>query len=221
MSRGPSPHIRWPGLAEGAPEVYLAAGLGQVLCEFAVRSAREGREHGAFLLGRARHAPTGWSIVIERLEEVSGEGDGASFTFPAEAFLKMHHHHRTWSMDEVRARPEAVHVVGWCHTHPGHGVFLSAPDREVHARKFPLPFQVALVIDPMAEPATSRAGLVTWVGEGLLGPHLPGEIPTLDPMEMQAAPSPRHEPRPGSPWWMLVLAGAAGWWLWHGLSRTT
>lgn len=40
--------------------------------------------------------------------------------------------------------------VGWFHTHPGHGIFMSHTDRENH-RLYCKPWQVALVIDPVRE----------------------------------------------------------------------
>lgn len=48
-----------------------------------------------------------------------------------------------------RAHPRLV--VGWFHTHPGFGAFLSQQDRFVHRRFFDLPFLVALVVDPVRE----------------------------------------------------------------------
>jgi proteasome lid subunit RPN8/RPN11 len=39
-------------------------------------------------------------------------------------------------------------IVGWYHTHPGMGVFLSSYDAWLHRHFFPEPWQVALVIDP-------------------------------------------------------------------------
>jgi proteasome lid subunit RPN8/RPN11 len=41
-------------------------------------------------------------------------------------------------------------IVGWYHTHPGMGVFLSSYDAWLHHHFFPEPWQVALVIDPLA-----------------------------------------------------------------------
>jgi proteasome lid subunit RPN8/RPN11 len=39
-------------------------------------------------------------------------------------------------------------IIGWYHTHPGMGVFLSPYDTWLHHHFFPEPWQVALVIDP-------------------------------------------------------------------------
>lgn len=41
-------------------------------------------------------------------------------------------------------------IVGWYHTHPGFGVFLSEMDLFIHHNFFNLPWQVALVVDPRA-----------------------------------------------------------------------
>jgi proteasome lid subunit RPN8/RPN11 len=41
-------------------------------------------------------------------------------------------------------------IVGWYHTHPGMGVFLSSYDAWLHQHFFPEQWQVALVIDPIS-----------------------------------------------------------------------
>lgn len=43
-----------------------------------------------------------------------------------------------------------LQIVGWYHTHPGHGVFLSREDRFIHNNFFAQDFQLALVIDTHA-----------------------------------------------------------------------
>jgi proteasome lid subunit RPN8/RPN11 len=42
-------------------------------------------------------------------------------------------------------------VVGWFHTHPGHGLFLSKPDMTIHDGFFREPFQFAMEIDTRTE----------------------------------------------------------------------
>jgi proteasome lid subunit RPN8/RPN11 len=206
----------WPGLPPGSPEIEIPDAFLAALEDFGERSARRGREAGAFILGKARGTAEGWWVRLEQLEEIAGDGDAETFTFPAEAFIRAHQHWRTWSADEVRASPDALHVVGWCHTHPGHGVFLSQPDLEVHHRKFPLPFQVALVLDPLAIDADRRMGLVAWTGEEMLSPHLPGTIATFAARPAKV-PAPRkiRWSNGAWPWGVLPLIGALGWWLWH------
>ncbi len=50
--------------------------------------------------------------------------------------------------NEVDEHYPGKHIVGWYHTHPGMGVFLSPYDVWLHYHFFPEPWQVALVIDP-------------------------------------------------------------------------
>ncbi len=57
-------------------------------------------------------------------------------------------------------------IVGWYHTHPGMGVFLSSYDTWLHHHFFPEPWQVALVIDPNS----SAGGLFTRQADGFLDP---------------------------------------------------
>lgn len=42
-------------------------------------------------------------------------------------------------------------VVGWHHTHPGYGIFLSGTDLFSHRNFFNLPWMFAMVVDPRAE----------------------------------------------------------------------
>lgn len=59
--------------------------------------------------------------------------------------------HDTWRyINDVRETLYSQsRVVGWQHTHPGYGIFLSNYDLFIHENFFDLPFQVAYVIDPV------------------------------------------------------------------------
>jgi proteasome lid subunit RPN8/RPN11 len=72
-----------------------------------------------------------------------GESEAARFTFTHEAWSKISR--------ERERRFEDRPLVGWHHTHPGYGVFLSEYDRFIHRHFFNLPWMVALVVDPRAE----------------------------------------------------------------------
>jgi proteasome lid subunit RPN8/RPN11 len=43
--------------------------------------------------------------------------------------------------------PDSI-LLGWQHTHPGHGVFLSGYDRFIHRNYFDQAWHVAMVVDP-------------------------------------------------------------------------
>jgi proteasome lid subunit RPN8/RPN11 len=45
-------------------------------------------------------------------------------------------------------RDQALFTVGWYHSHPGHGIFMSQTDKKNHAM-YLKPWQVALVVDPV------------------------------------------------------------------------
>ena len=64
-------------------------------------------------------------------------------TFTQDSLVDIH-----VKIDEVY--PEDT-IVGWYHTHPRMGVFLSPYDTWLHDHFFPEPWQVALVIEPQAE----------------------------------------------------------------------
>lgn len=61
--------------------------------------------------------------------------------------------HETW--DHVQKVMAGEHpglkVVGWYHSHPGYGLFLSPQDEFIHGQFFNMPWQVAFVVDPVAE----------------------------------------------------------------------
>ncbi|HEY3225884.1 MAG TPA: hypothetical protein VGK61_02670 [Planctomycetota bacterium] len=61
--------------------------------------------------------------------------------------------HDSWSAisREKEARFADLPLVGWQHTHPGYGVFLSGMDLFIQSNFFNLPYQVALVVDPRAD----------------------------------------------------------------------
>ena len=49
-------------------------------------------------------------------------------------------------------------MVGWYHSHPGFGVFLSGHDLFIHRNFFTAPWQVAFVTDPLGK----ASGCFTW-----------------------------------------------------------
>lgn len=58
--------------------------------------------------------------------------------------------HDSWSAihRELDARFPGRIILGWHHTHPNYGIFLSSTDMFTHRNFFNLPWMVALVVDP-------------------------------------------------------------------------
>ncbi|MBI4778022.1 hypothetical protein HY792_03780, partial [Candidatus Desantisbacteria bacterium] len=52
---------------------------------------------------------------------------------------------------QMGERFNGKYVVGWYHTHPGLGLFMSHYDSFIHNNFFSLSCQIALVVDPATE----------------------------------------------------------------------
>lgn len=81
--------------------------------------------------------------------------------------------HLTFTQDSIvhyhgiiEQRFAGKQIVGWYHTHPRMGIFLSQYDTWLHNHFFPEPWQVALVV----EPHSSAAGFFVRQTNGLLDP---------------------------------------------------
>jgi proteasome lid subunit RPN8/RPN11 len=93
------------------------------------------------LVGNVYCDQTGPFVLIEHI--VVGRatsGDAGHVTFTADTWQHIHS-----EMDRLYSDHR---IVGWYHTHPGHGLFLSEMDLFLHTSFFGLPWQVALVYDP-------------------------------------------------------------------------
>ena len=109
------------------------------------------REVGGVLVGRLGRDDAGPFVVVETtIDALHAEEKGTELTFT----------HATW--DHIHAEMDAKHkgrkIVGWYHTHPGFGIFLSDRDTFIHHSFFSLPFQIALVYDPKSR----EHGLFAW-----------------------------------------------------------
>jgi proteasome lid subunit RPN8/RPN11 len=111
-------------------------------------------ETGGFLIGRVAHDHRDgcWHLEIEEaLPMEPSTQNPMHFTF-------------TWrDVDRVRSYREehGKALIGWYHTHPDLGIFLSETDLErTHRVLFSEPFQIALVYDPVRR----RAGYFFWEG---------------------------------------------------------
>jgi len=93
-------------------------------------------------------------------------------------------------------------IVGWYHTHPGFGLFLSDYDVFIHKNFFSDARMVALVIDPVA----GKAGWFGWVGESV---ELQEEHSTTRPAVHRRAPSSSRPANGGAARGPRVVAAAA------------
>jgi|APSaa5957512622_1039677.scaffolds.fasta_scaffold05372_2 proteasome lid subunit RPN8/RPN11 len=106
------------------------------------------RETGGILLGRFMSEEDGTTTVIVT-GIVRGENtirNRASLTFTPATWAKI------WNLiddDPVYSDEKKWSMVGWYHTHPSFGIFLSSRDLFIHEEYFKDPNHIALVIDPI------------------------------------------------------------------------
>jgi len=116
-------------------------------------------ELGGVLLGWQAKDEAGKPFVqiVDSLRAEHFEATRGSFKFT----------HETWS--EITRQRQKLHpelqLVGWYHTHPGWGIFLSEMDRFICDHFFAASEDVALVIDPRQQ----TRGWFQWQSSGELG----------------------------------------------------
>jgi len=128
-------------------------------------SADTKREHGGLLLGLRERATNSTPSTILILTSLAGEhtrGDPVSLTFTENTWLKFQE-----ETDELDRLGVKLQRLGWYHSHPGLGIFLSRWDLDV-CTNFDQPHHVALVVDPVR----SRGGFFPR-GEHGYRPHEP------------------------------------------------
>jgi len=102
------------------------------------------REVAGVLLGDFVQTPRGpMTRVADIVIADSNEASLTHVTFTHDAWDRIHA-----ALDK---RDDGLCIVGWYHTHPGFGPFLSAHDRFIHEHFFSHPRHVALVLDPVQQ----------------------------------------------------------------------
>ena len=115
-------------------------------------------EIAGFLLGRyQRQARTDqYEVSIDEFVPITpGEQGVYRVEFGTHAWIKL---------DEVQEKFPDLVTIGWFHTHPGHGLFLSQPDLNIQKGFFRQPYHLAMEIDPLKP--ISEMAFFTWSGKG-------------------------------------------------------
>lgn len=112
------------------------------------------REVGGVLVGqRIDERAVQVRGMIPALEAV-GQATAVTFT------------HKAWEVvhSELDRRFPEMQIVGWYHSHPGFGIFLSRDDLFIHESFFSKPWQFAYVIDPIG----LEEGEFGWSGDSVV-----------------------------------------------------
>src|SRR5436190_6569674 len=132
-------------LYRGAAVVVIREVVLEAILEFSEQDLT--RERGGFLLGQmygeeplSVGGTPRYVIVRHFHPALEAQGSMASLTFT----------HDTWATltREIEANFPSESLLGWQHTHPGLGVFLSGYDLFIQKNFFAQPWQIALVVDP-------------------------------------------------------------------------
>ncbi len=99
-------------------------------------------ELGGVLAGTWQRDKDGPFVAVRHVicSQLAASGTG-EVTFTHDAWAEIHR--------EMDGKYPDLAIVGWYHTHPDFGVFLSERDRFIHEHFFGQPGQIALVVDPV------------------------------------------------------------------------
>lgn len=133
------------------PAVFMTETILERLLSYA--SSDTDMELGGVLVGKI--GKTSRRLFLEVLDFIpasKGISRRASFEFTNEAQQEIH--------DVKESRFADLSIIGWFHTHPGYGIFLSSADDFIDRNYFKEKYHIAIVIDPcQEEPAV---GVFVW-----------------------------------------------------------
>ncbi len=113
------------------------------------------REVGGIVLGEVFRDEEPYILLTQAIAAGHNHEGRARLTFTQASWQQM--------LAEKEARCPSARILGWYHTHPGYGIFLSEHDQYITRNFFSLPFQVAFVFDPIAR----TFGYFHWAGQTL------------------------------------------------------
>ena len=132
--------------------VYLAPNFIKELDNFLADSSNEGIQNelqgavpevGGFLMGRFSEQESALQVFVEKFVAFVPEYNDV---FKIEIGTKT----IVDELGDAQDKNPQLEVIGWFHTHPGHGLFLSTSDLSVQ-RHFPADYQVAMEIDSLTK----------------------------------------------------------------------
>ena len=119
------------------------------------------KESGGFLLGNRYECPNTkmqYIIVDQYMKADYTEGTQVSLTFTTDSWAQL--------KDRLDGKYRGKSLVGWYHSHPGMGIFLSNYDVDIHKNRFANEWDVALVLDPVKH----EGGFFAWI-DGNVNPR--------------------------------------------------
>lgn len=130
--------------------IYISQKVYREIHKFAEKKTVN--ESGGVLVGRIIQAFDKTHIVIEGFIEAQGcEATPTTLTFT----------HETWNYwhKMIDKKFPSKKIVGWIHTHPNFGIFLSGHDKFIQENFFRADYEVAFVVDPIQ----NTEGFFFWI----------------------------------------------------------
>ena len=129
-------------LSQDDVHIYIHQRVYKALEELAASDTA--KELGSILLGDYTQQGDALHVVItDYIEAKFTDASAATLTFTHETWDYIHGEHAKRFPDKK--------IIGWQHTHPSYGIFLSNYDLFIQENFFDLPFQIAYVIDPVQD----------------------------------------------------------------------
>ncbi len=123
-------------------QVYIKQDVYKQIEKFSKEDTKN--EVGSILIGKYIAEEYRYTVIIsDFIEAKYTDASAATLTFT----------HETWNYvwNEKDAEYPDKTIVGWQHTHPDYGIFLSEYDLFIQKNFFNFPWQIAYVVDPLAD----------------------------------------------------------------------
>ena len=177
--------IKEPSRSSGREIVVMVA---ESVLEEARRHGQQdtSREQGGILIGTVASSQDKVYVNVEAViaaPQTRAKRTSVTFT------------HDSWAhINQVKDSDYADQdIVGWYHTHPGFGIFLSDYDTFIHRNFFPAAWQAALVLDPLS----GESGFFVWKGNEIIPRK---QYNVFSPLVAPAKPTgPERVPSPAEP----------------------
>jgi proteasome lid subunit RPN8/RPN11 len=137
-------------LYRDAAVVVIREAVLEAILEFSEQDLS--RERGGFLLGSVYGESPQYVVIRHFHPAREALGSQASLTFTHDAWATLNR--------EIETHFPSESLIGWQHTHPGLGIFLSGYDVFIQRNFFVQPWQIAHVVDPRRQ----EFGFYHWRG---------------------------------------------------------
>ena len=145
----PDKNIPFPAPFKSEPRVFVEEEVFKAIQTHSTETTDV--ELCGVLIGEVRFDVSGnYLYICGSIRGEKSKNSGVNVSFTPETWDYIH--------EEREKKYPDYAIIGWYHTHPGFGIFLSDMDKFIQDYFFNMPFQVALVVDPKS----SEKGIFAW-----------------------------------------------------------